>query len=262
MDTVLLAVLGFVAVFVLIVAGIWAWHHFGAKRDAKQAAPAPAPAAPVIAVPPAAQPVPKVEAPAAVAPSAAPIAAVVSVAVAPRVEPQAVEAAAPTVGTATYTPNPASNTPDWRKWSDTSPEGYPLWYALQPDGQGGTMPVPGRQPTLVYDGQTSFANVQEIRDYMVAIKTRADTAAAADASADVPGVGFPILPADVVTTTLAIFDAAPTEALRWFHLLAAEHFALQNRGVTRAEINAKVNQFNSGAAPQDWNSSAQKAYRG
>lgn len=33
-----------------------------------------------------------------------------------------------------YVPNPMSNTPDWRKWTDTSPEGYPIKYEVV-DGQ-------------------------------------------------------------------------------------------------------------------------------
>lgn len=35
---------------------------------------------------------------------------------------------------APYVPNPASNTPDWRKSTDTSPAGYPMIYQLNADG--------------------------------------------------------------------------------------------------------------------------------
>lgn len=31
---------------------------------------------------------------------------------------------------AAYTPNPESNTPDWKRWSDTTPEGLPIRYKI------------------------------------------------------------------------------------------------------------------------------------
>lgn len=37
--------------------------------------------------------------------------------------------------TATYSKNPYSNTPDWRLWSDLTPDGLPIFYALGGDGK-------------------------------------------------------------------------------------------------------------------------------
>lgn len=169
--------------------------------------------------------------------------------------------APPAAPASDYVPNRLSNTPDWRHWTDVSAEGYPLIYAIALAADGSKSVDPRVPARLYYDGQT-FADVAEVRDYMVRLRTRADGMAATDASVDVPGVGFPIFAPDVVATSLVVFDTAPSEGLRWFHLLTAEHYALQNRGMRRANINTAVQAANSGAPPDGWAGSPQQAFRG
>lgn len=41
-----------------------------------------------------------------------------------------------------YVPNVLSNTPDWRKWTDTTPEGYPIQYDLMTDPEDSAKSVP------------------------------------------------------------------------------------------------------------------------
>lgn len=67
------------------------------------------------------------------------------------------------------------------------------------------------------------------------------------ATVDVPGVGYPVMAKEQADRVLAHFDAsmaAGREDLAYYQLSSQEHFALQNRGMTRLAINTKINQYN------------------
>jgi hypothetical protein len=83
---------------------------------------------------------------------------------------------------APYTKNPASNTPDWRIWTDTSPEGYAVRYALGGDGKPVTDAAGHAISMLVYDGHT-FPNAAAIAAFKEGVAANATGAAARDAAA-------------------------------------------------------------------------------
>lgn len=125
-------------------------------------------------------------------------------------------------------------------------EGYELFYALGLDKQ----PAPGTQPSIIFDGQT-FGNMEEVRSYKERTQKNKENSAKEDRGVDTVGVGFPRLanPNEI----LRGFNAASTDVLKWYMLTQEEHYALQNLGWKRADINRHVAMYNSpGYYPEGW----------
>jgi hypothetical protein len=164
----------------------------------------------------------------------------------------------PEVTVMSATKHPESNTPDPSRWPDMDPSGvYPLIYAI---GMGGN-PDSRFAPRLKYGAQT-FADVAEVLDFKVRSSARDLALSQLDAEVDVKGKGFPEMADNVVAATLVDFDGAANDAIRWFNLSMPEHYALQNRGMTRLSINQLINQYSSGAPPEGWAGSACQLRRG
>lgn len=72
-----------------------------------------------------------------------------------------------------------SNTPDPAKWPARSPAGYPLFYALMPGPNGGTIPAPGMPACPLYRGQT-FPDDASIAKFIAEEPGRLATYAARD----------------------------------------------------------------------------------
>jgi len=82
---------------------------------------------------------------------------------------------------APYVPNPLSNTPDWRRWTDTSPEGYPVIYGLGGDGLPVVDAAGHAMSALLYDGKT-FPDAAAIAAYKEGVAKNAGASAARDAA--------------------------------------------------------------------------------
>ncbi len=140
-------------------------------------------------------------------------------------------------------------------YPSTSPEGYQYFYPIGGDGK------PTGEPFLMYEAQ-NFPNVKELEEYKVRVIARRGQP---DIDYNTPGVGFPVFSADDVRKALVAYTKGVQEGredLAWYQITQKEKYALQNDGAKAAAINAKVNQYNSGATPDGWNESFQKSFRG
>lgn len=160
------------------------FHHAPASTTVATAPPAAqngASAAPAVTPAPAAQP-------------AAPVAP----------GPVSVKSPDGAIMTTTYTKNPFSNTPDWTRWSDTTPDGLPIFYQLGRDASGATVVVNPTDFQVWFDGE--YMPPAEVPGHRAAIAAR--NAALAAQAGDVAYSGT-INPATLNDVDFTFYAAHP-----------------------------------------------------